>query len=113
MDTMKLKRGNTLVFNTTYTDTVTAQPVDLSTHTILAVIINDDDTTVMEADSSAPTENRFITPIDLAVGTFTVTIKDTKVLRDDTYYMYLTIVDANGIRQSSKAFKLSVVAKLI
>jgi hypothetical protein len=113
MDTIAIKRGDTLQLTCNYKQAGTSTPVDLSTFTITVSILNSDDTAVIEINSNAPTINRSVTTDGLVNGTFSIMVKDTEVLVDDSYFVDFKYTTASGIEQTSKAIKLLVKGKLI
>ena len=112
MDTITIKRGDTLQFSCSYKDT-NSTPIDLSTFIITVSVINDSDITVVEISSTDNTPLRTISTGTLDVGTFSVVMKDTEILTEDVYFVDIKYTTVSGIETTSKAFKLNVKSKLV
>ena len=113
MDSLIIKRGDTLQLNVAYKEETVGTVINLSDFIITVSVIDTYGCTVIEVISDAPTQFRSISINDLVNGTFVITIKDTEVLIDDTYYIDFKYTTLDGIEQTSKAVKLIVKEKLV
>lgn len=114
MDSITIKRGDTLQFTCSYKQDTDGTPVNLSSFVITVSIIDDNDFAVIEVNSNAQeTALRTISMDSLTIGKFTVSIKDTEVLVDDVYYIDFKLISNDNVEQSSMAIRLNVKGKLV
>lgn len=113
MDSITIKRGDTLEFICSYKEADTNTPINLQSFSMTVNFIDESDRTVIEINSTEPTASRYISTGSFDNGTFTVTFKDTEVLTDDVYYIDMKYTTASGFEQTSKAIKLYVKNKLV
>ena len=113
MDSLTIKRGDTLQLNVAYKEEAVGTAINLSDYIITVSVIDTYGCAVVEVISDAPTQFRSISINDLVNGTFVITIKDTEVLIDDTYYIDFKYTTLDGIEQTSKAVKLVVREKVV
>lgn len=113
LPTITIKNGDTLQITCNYKQTGTSTPIDLSSFVITATILNDNDFPIIVVNSTDNDANRKISTGSLSTGEFTLTILDTEILTEDTYYIDFKYTTPSNIEQTSKAIKLSVKAKLV
>ena len=114
MDSIIIKRGDTLILPIKYTQTVDSVVSDviLTGITVTVSITPVDGFYSIEVSSSGSNELRSVVVTPL-VGSAVFTFKDTEVLVEDTYYIDFKLTTVDGIEQTSKSIKLLVKDKLV
>jgi len=114
MDSITIKRGDTLRFTCAFRQGITGNPpVDLSSSVVTVSVMYDNDIPAIEVVSNAQTAFRTISTDALSAGTFVVNIKDTEVLIDSVYYIDFKLTTVDGIEQTTKSIKLIVKDRLV
>ena len=110
MNTLVIKRGDTLLLDGSFKQTG-GSAMDLTGFTVEVSIIDENDRTVVVIGETVTT-NRSVVVNDIA-GTFRLMMKDTEVLKNESYWMDFKYTTVDGIEQSSKSVKLKVKNKLV
>lgn len=112
MNTVTIKRGDTLVLTGVYKQS-NGTVMNLTGYVLEINILNSNDRTIATIKSNSSTSNRSVVVTDAVNGAFTLVVKDTDVLREDDYYIDFKAVGSNGYEQTSKALRLKIKNKLV
>lgn len=115
MDSITIKRGDTLMLPIKYTQTVdtVVSDVDLTGMVVTVNITPVDGFYGIEVNSSASDNNLRKVVVTPLTGNAVFTFKDTEVLLDNTYYIDFKLTTVDDVEQTSKSIKLLVKDRLV
>ena len=113
MATLIQKIGDSITWKISYKQSDGITPVDLTGFTIDVDAYNKANKEILfNILSTTPTTNMYITTDTLALGEFSVIIKDTSTFTLGDYLVDIEYIDPEGFQKSSKAFGVKLVERL-
>lgn len=110
---LKLKVGDSLLWNIQYKQSDEVTPVNLTGFTIdIDAYEKNTGALLFKVNSGTPTADTYISTTSLATGTFSLVIKDTSNFLVGDYLVDVEYTTADGFKQSSKSFGLKVQDRL-
>ena len=113
MASIVVKRGDSIIWKVVYKQSDNITPVNLTGFNIDVDAYNRNTNAILfNIVSNAPTSNMYITTDTLAIGEFSIIIKDTDTFSLGDYLVDIEYIDAEGFQKSSKSFGVRIVERL-
>lgn len=113
MTKIETKVGDSIVWKIKYLQSDNITPVDLTGFKIDVDAYNKTSKALLfNIDTNGVSNNMYITKDTLAIGEFSIIIKDTSTFTTGEYLVDIEYTDVDGFTKSSKSFGLKLVERL-